>query len=339
VGYLLVLFVAAVCANTYNWHAEFTGYAKVFGKSYSTPDEFNFRLNNYRTNIGEAGRMNVRNPQAHFGPTRFSDLTKEEFRLFLGGAPPASKGRSFFSPRNITAADEPHPIFRSENLAARSPNPTTYDWCSAKVITPVKDQGGCGSCWAFSAMETIESYHALKSGSLVSLSAEQIVDCDNGNGDYGCGGGWPSTAYGYVKSAGGIESETSYPYSAGDGSSGGCSFNRAHVVTNVAASYGVSGGETGLHQFLSSASGGPLSVCVAAETWQNYQGGVLTSCDTSTDHCVQLTGYEGWGTSNAVWRVRNQWGTDWGEGGYMRIRIGSNLCGIANYATYVATTN
>jgi len=339
VGCLLLLFVAEVRPNTYNWQAEFIGYARAFGKTYSTQEEFNFRLNNYRTNIGEAGRLNVRNPHAHFGPTRFSDLTKEEFQFFLGGKPPASKGtRTFFPPRNITAADEPHPIFRSD-IGARSPNPTTYDWCAAKVITPVKDQGECGSCWAFSAMETIESYHALKSGSLVSLSAEQIVDCDNGNGDEGCDGGWPSTAYGYVKSAGGIESEESYPYTATYGSSGSCQFNRAKAVTSVAASYSVSGGEAGLHQYLSSASGGPLSVCVAAETWQNYQGGVLSSCDTSTDHCVQLTGYENYGASNAVWRVRNQWGTSWGENGYMRIAIGSNLCGIANYATYVATTS
>jgi len=186
-------------------------------------------------------------------------------------------------------------------------------------------------------METIETYHALKSGSLVSLSAEQIVDCDNGRGDYGCGGGWPQTAYQYVQAAGGIETSTSYPYTATYGSSGGCQFSGA-VVTNVAAYYSISGGEGGLYNWLSSPSGGPISVCVAADTWQNYQGGILSSCDTNLDHCVQLTGYENWG-SQSVWRVRNQWGTSWGEDGYMRLLVGQNLCMIGDYGTYVVTSN
>jgi len=238
---------------------------------------------------------------------------------------------------NITDL-KPHPIFTSlkrEGMdSARAPTHSTYDWCSAGVLTPVNDQGECGSCWAFSAMETVESYHALKTGHLVPLSAEQIVDCDTGRGDYGCGGGWPQTAYQYIAAAGGLESAASYPYNYGNSGCGA----RGPAVSTVLGYAGIGGGEAGLYNFLTNPGGGPISVCVAASTWYQYTGGVLTSCDTSLDHCVQLTGFENWGTSSSIWRVRNQWGTDWGEGGYIFIQVGGNLCLISDYATYVAAS-
>jgi len=331
--------VVEVNANSVNWHKEFQGWMTHWKKNYKpNTNEYNSRLNNYKWNVGQAGRMNAKNPHAQFGATKFSDLSQEEFEMqFLGSRPPNSHhGRSFPVMGNITT-NEPHPVFRSKRT---TPNAANWDWCEVGVITPVNDQGGCGSCWAFSAMETIESYHALRSGKLVDMSAEQIVDCDTGHGDYGCGGGWPIYAYQYVQRAGGIESASAYPYTASDGSSGGCHFSAGGVVTNVAGISGyITGGEAGLYNQLVAASGGPLSVCVAASTWQNYQGGVLTSCDTDTDHCVQLTGYLNYGTSSAVWRIRNQWGTDWGENGYMRMQIGHNLCNIGDYGTYVATSS
>jgi len=335
----LSLFVAIDYALP-NAQGVFNSYIRAFGKPYNagTP-EYGTRFNNFLANLEEAAILSIVNPQAHFGPSVFSDLSKDEFRQYLTGAAKPKEyeiRRSGREVRNLTSFDKPHHMFRS-NIQARAPNPTTYDWCEAGVITPVNDQGGCGSCWAFSAMETVESYHALRSGSLVALSAEQIVDCDNGRGDYGCGGGWPYVAYEYIQAQGGLESAASYPYTATYGSSGSCQFNGA-VVTSVANWASISGGEGGLYNWVSSPSGGPISVCVAASTWQNYQGGILSSCDTYTDHCVQLTGYENWG-SQSVWRIRNQWGTYWGEDGFMRILVGQNLCNIGSYGTVVATSN
>jgi len=329
----LLVCVVAVCATAVNWEAQFNNYVKNFHKKYANQAEVNFRLANYRASMTEAGRLNALNPHAQFGATKFSDLTKEEFNTYYKGAKPPSKGkRDSFPVHNMTLSLKPHPIFERDNIPRVDAN--NWDWCQAGVITPVNNQGGCGSCWAFSAMETIESYHCLHGSALTALSAEQITACDVGNGDYGCGGGWPMYAYEYVNRAGGIETAAEYPYTYGNG---GCLFN-GQVVTTVVGAANIPNGEAGLYAQLSAAGGGPVSVCVAADTWQNYQGGILTTCDTYTDHCVQLTGYQNW-NSAPVWRVRNQWGTDWGEGGYIFIAVGGNLCNIGDYGTIVATND
>jgi len=283
----------------------------------------------------DAAKLNAANPKAHFGPTKFSDISKEDFaRYYLTAKVPARSelppAKDFSIPRPI------HQMFASGRLMA--PNPTNYDWGSAGVITPVYNQGQCGSCWAFSATETIESYFAIQGGALTHLSMEQIVDCDTAGQDQGCGGGFPTGAYQYVQGAPGIDSYANYPYTAGGGSAGSCQFPQGSVVTNV-ANYNSISGETGEYSQLSSASGGPVSICVDASSWQNYQGGVLTSCGNSVDHCVQLTGYYNYGSSNAYWNVRNSWGADWGQNGYIWIQIGQDLCSIGDYATIVSDTN
>jgi len=207
---------------------------------------------------------------------------------------------------------------------------SSIDWSTKGATTPVKDQGACGSCWAFSATETIESYTYLKTGKLPVLSEEQIVDCDTTC--YGCGGGWPYLAYEYVKGAGGQDSEASYPYSAGNGNSGSCQFDPSNVQAKISG-YKKVVGEPALQQTLQST--GPISVCVDASTWQSYQSGVLTDCGDSVDHCVQLTGYANWGKSGSYWIVRNSWGDSWGNQGFIWIQTGSDLCLIGDYATIV----
>ena len=124
-----------------------------------------------------------------------------------------------------------------------------------------------------------------------------------------------------------------YPYTAGNGQSGSCAFNSGEVVATVTGSSSVSG-ESGLYSQASSA--GPVSVCVDASSWQYYQGGVLTSCTNNVDHCVQLTGYANYGSSNAYWIVRNSWGSSWGENGFIWVAIGQDLCSIGDYATVVS---
>jgi len=331
---LLVLFfcvVVAVSARHSNWQHEFDTYVSNFGKVYSGPAEHRTRMRHFVANMIEAERLNKHNPKARFGPTKFSDLSKEEFAERYLTAKPIAKPR-MPPTKDFSRPAKVHDIFASGRLMG--PDPTNYDWSSAGVITPVYNQGQCGSCWAFSATETIESYYALAGGALTQLSMEQIVDCDTS--DSGCGGGFPTSAYQYVESAGGIDSYSSYPYTAGGGSSGSCQFSSSNVVTDVSSYQSISG-ESGEYSQLSSSSGGPVSICVDASSWQNYQGGVLTSCGDNVDHCVQLTGYYNYGSSSAYWNVRNSWGSDWGQNGYIWIAIGQDLCAIGDYATVVST--
>jgi len=164
----------------------------------------------------------------------------------------------------------------------------------------------------------------------------KVVDCDTTC--YGCSGGWPYLAYQYIQGAPGQELYSDYPYTAGNGQSGNCQYNSADVVASNSG-YTSINGESGIYTQLSSSNGGPVSVCVDASSWDSYSGGILTSCGTSVDHCVQATGYYNYGTSGAYWNVRNSWGADWGENGYIWIAIGQDLCDIGDYATVVTSSS
>jgi len=229
----------------------------------------------------------------------------------------------------------------------RAAAPTRLDWTeTAGALSPVKDQAQCGSCWAFSATEGIESAVFQATGSASPpLSPQQIVSCDRNDG--GCNGGDLPTAFDYVESAGGLDTEEDYPYTSQTGRSGSCQ-SSTPVVKVTDYKYAVApceGGscssqdEDGLKAAL--ASYGPLSVCVNAETWNGYYGGVLSgSCSGSynmLDHCVQLVGYDTT-ASTPYWKVRNSWGTSWGEGGFIRLPMGVNSCGIADEAMYVTAS-
>jgi len=305
---------------------EFQKFQKKYNKTYAA-NEVGLRFQIFQENMARAAEIQKKNPTARFGVTQFSDLSPEEF------------SRYYLMPRVNFTSDYKAPAPKVDfSVKAKSfaPDPSNWDWSQQGVCTPIYNQGQCGSCWAFSATETIESYYAIQGGALTQLSMEQIVDCDTGGQDQGCEGGFPSGAYSYVQSAGGIDSYSSYPYTAENGQSGTCQFSSSNVVTNVASSASING-ETGLYQQTSTA--GPVSVCVDASTWSSYQGGVMTSCGNSVDHCVQLTGYANYGQSGDYWIVRNSWGTSWGESGFIWLAIGQDLCSIGDYATIVADTN
>jgi len=197
------------------------------------------------------------------------------------------------------------------------------------VVGPAYDQGQCGSNWDISVVATVESYYAIQTGKWVRLSAQQPLDCAGGN-NQGCNGGLPATAWNYVEEFG-LEPDSVYPYTAEDGT---CKYNQNEVIVTVATFYNIST-EAGLYKQLSTPSennGGPISVCVDASTWANYNGGIITTCGTNIDHCAVLTGYADYGTAGAYWIVQNTWGPDWGEEGNVYIAIGRDLCGIADMA-------
>jgi C1A family cysteine protease len=197
------------------------------------------------------------------------------------------------------------------------------------VVTPVYNQGQCGSCWAFSATENIESQWALAGNQLTELSMQQIVDCSDW--DDGCSGGWPSYAYDYVIDAPGQDPLASYPYTAEDGT---CAYNASAVVAKI-SSWAYTTTDEDEHQMANYlALHGPISVCVDAEEWDSYTGGLFlaSSCGTSLDHCVLAVGYN-LAANPPYWIIRNSWGTDWGIKGYMYLEFGQDACGVATETT------
>jgi len=229
----------------------------------------------------------------------------------------------------------------------RAAAPDRLDWTETSgSVSAVKDQAQCGSCWAFSAVEGIESglFHTTGQTS-PELSTQQVVSCDTVDG--GCQGGDLPTAFDYVESAHGLTTESEYPYAAATkiGISGKCKNKGSPVVTVTDYKYAVPACESGKcknqdEDGLKAAlnKNGPLSVCINAEDWNSYTSGVASfSCSgayNKLDHCVQLVGYDAT-ASTPYWKVRNSWGSSWGENGFIRLPMGVNACGIADEAMYV----
>jgi len=233
--------------------------------------------------------------------------------------------------------------------------PSSVDWRDHNLVNKVKNQGQCGSCWAFSTVVSIEGQHAKSTGNLVSLSEQNLVDCvsgvhdkrlpNNGTCCQGCQGGFMSDAFQYVidKQGGGIDTESSYSYT---GKTGTCAFNAKNDGASISAWTSIPAGDEGA-LLDAVATVGPISIGVDASSigWQLYFGGIfkplpLIGCSSSPkhmDHGVAIVGYGNMtvnGTSEDYWIIRNSWGAFWGQQGYMKIIRGKNACGLANAASY-----
>jgi len=309
----VVLLVALFAVNAFAQMSDFeqfTVFAKQHNKAYKDVQEFNYRFGVFKDALKRIDELNAKQDGATYVITQFADLTQKEFEdgYLMKNLPPIKRGR-VARPINATA-------------------PQTFDWRNhAGVVTPVYNQGQCGSCWAFSATENVESRWALAGNALTELSMQQIVDCDTT--DAGCDGGWPYDAYAYVISAGGMDPLADYPYTAEDGT---CAFSASEVVAKLSSWEYVtqSQDETAMVNYL--VSNGPLSVCVDASSWSYYTGGVYpaSSCGTSIDHCVNAVGYD---LNNGFWIIRNSWGQSWGISGYMQLQYGQDACAVAQVVT------
>jgi len=285
---------------------------------YSTKDEHDKRFEIFKENFDKIAEHNKGGHSWTMGITVFSDMTPQEFK-------------------NYTACGNfKHKVSKTVHQApATWSKNTSIDWVAKGAVTPVKNQGQCGSCWAFSTTGAIEGRYFVAKGQLNSLSEQDLVDCSKQNS--GCNGGLMDYAFDFVETNGGLCSEDDYPYVAY--SHWRCEEDGCSKEDPISSYVDVSESTSALE---SACNDGPVAIAIEADqsSFQQYQGGVMTgACGTGLDHGVLLVGY-GTDGSDDYWKVKNSWGTDWGEDGYFRLcrncnkNRGQGQCGILLSASY-----
>ena len=300
---------------------QFSNFQERFSKRYETMQEMETRFHIFSTNLHDITLHNLDHTQNFtMGINQFSDLTPQEFKdQYVGGfkSQVGSYGCKTFS-------------------SSASGSPSSVDWRNKGVVNPVRDQGQCGSCWAFATTANAESVWAIATGDLLDLSEEFLVDCASGAGYFnmGCNGGQPDSAFKYMINNGQC-TESSYPYEAGTTKNAGTCKKCTAAPVHYSGCYDVVPKDQ--VSLMAAVSKQPVVIAIEADTryFQSYSGGVLDSpnCGTTLDHAVEIIGY---GTDNGVdyWNVRNSWGPTWGENGYVRIKKTSStndigICGVA----------
>lgn len=290
----------------------FEEFVAKYGKTYPTAAEGELRRTVFQASLLRIKELNARNETAGrnvFGVNTYSDRTPEEFKVF-------------HSLKKRAAPQTPKKY--DPNFQAKASFPNAWDWRAHGAVTPIKNQQQCGSCWAFSAVGSFEGAWFLAGHPLASLSEQEIVSCDPD--DSGCDGGDPGTAYSWLvnRKSGYITSESDYPYTSGGGDTGYCRLPKPPVA-QMYAHYDIASSEQTMAAYLQ--LHGPLSICVDANAWQDYSGGILRGCGMNVDHCVTAVGYN-LNNNPPYWIVKNSWGSDWGYSGYIYIEYGRNECDL-----------
>jgi len=321
---LLVCVIAVCAASKFEQLTEdqyqffFSKFIKQHNKNYDY-SEFFVRYQIFKDNMDFITAHNSEKHSYKVAMNAFGDLTLEEFKVQNFGYTP--KQRDWMRNKNVA------------NLTV-SKLPASVDWRTKNAVTPVKNQGQCGSCWAFSTTGSTEGAWAIAKGQLVSLSEQQLMDCSGAEGNQGCNGGLMDNAFEFIIKNKGICSEQSYPYQAVDGTCKTCT----SVVTISGYKDVATDNEL---QLQAAAAQQPVSVAIEADqaAFQFYSGGVFdAACGTALDHGVLVVGY-GTDSGKDFWIVKNSWGATWGESGYIRMVRGttagsSGECGIAMEPSY-----
>jgi C1A family cysteine protease len=297
--------------DSYYWY-EFGKFVSQYKRDYPGVDDFHGAFATFKTNLKMINEHNAAGKSYTLAMNQYGDMDFDTFN------------RKVLGYRGVnSSAPSTHEI--SGNAAS------SVDWRSQGIVNPVKNQGQCGSCWAFSAIASLESANAQASKKLPNLSEQQLVDCSGAYGNMGCNGGLMDNAFNYlIKESKGDDSESSYPYKAVDGS---CKFNKADIAGTLSSFKDIPAGNE--NALLDAVSGRGVSIALAVVAdFQFYSGGIYDSSackGAQLNHGVAIVGYD---TTQNFWIVRNSWGSSWGEQGYIRMKMGENLCGLANAASY-----
>jgi len=313
---MLLIFVALALVSCIHFEApkdvspliHFTQYMDFFNKSYATPHDRKHAFANYIKSLHRVTRLQRKSSSTVFGLTKFADMSTKEFKDTI-----------------LMKTLKVHQTTQQlEGPAPAQP----IDWVARGMTTPIKNQLQCGSCWTFSATETIESANIIAGKISTSkwLAPQEIVDCDTGGS--GCDGGWPQQAMNFIISQGGQDTEASYPYTGEDGT---CASSSGTIGATISQVKGPISSENLMYSQLQTT---PLSICADASSWQDYSGGILTAaqCGQDIDHAIQLTGYNP--SQGGYWIVRNSWGADWGTNGFIWLQYGQDTCGITSNTYY-----
>ncbi|GBG33598.1 Cysteine proteinase 2 [Hondaea fermentalgiana] len=306
----------------------FLSWRELHGKVYKTAEEALYRQAIWRTSVALVERHNARDDVSYtLAVNEFADMTPEEFAQQYLMNEEASQGCSATARGEWTWS-------REDNMDL----PDSVDWREKNIVSKVKNQGKCGSCWTFSTTGTLESHLALYKKEHVLLSEQQLIDCAGAYDNHGCSGGLPSQAFEYIHYNGGLETEDEYPYKGKDGAS--CSFNNSmslpgqvRGVVNVTAY-----DEDSLAAAV--ATKGPVAVAFEVMSdFRLYNSGVYESPDCGTrphdvNHAVQAVGYGVSEDGTPYWLIKNSWGPEWGDDGYFKMTRGKNMCAISTCCSF-----
>ncbi|ELR20475.1 cathepsin L, putative [Acanthamoeba castellanii str. Neff] len=332
---LFVFFVASASSDQKEHDTplrhQFTDWVVAHNKTYVNP-ELAHRWNVWRENYRFIEEHNRQNHSYSLGMNQFGDLTFDDYKaLYTVTMPPFNASDFDDVYATPTEANATEAAANSSGLARR--HPVSLDWRIWGAVQAVKNQGSCGSCYAFSAIGALETAHWRKHNTLPDLSEQHIVDCTREYGNGGCSGGWMHTAFKWLQEKGGAVSQADYPYTNRVGT---CQHASKPKATYLAKYVRIGAGNE--QQLLDAvATVGTVSVAINAGTQQfsYYSGGILdvANCGNRPTHAVLLVGY---GTENGkdFWILKNSWGTSWGEKGFFRLARGKNMCGIADWASY-----